>query len=349
MRTIVYIDGFNLYYRALRGTNHKWLDIAAMSRAVLPSSCVVTRVNYYTARVSGRTKPDAPKRQHAYLRALATLPDVVVHYGNFMVHQKWAGLVQPPEFRPSFTLPPEAAPDVAYVWKTEEKGSDVNFGAHLVRDAFKGAFDLAAVLTNDTDLLEPVRIVRDELHLPVTLLTPVAKPATSLARIASEVRHVQPYLGPCILPDLIQIPGKSDPEAGGVVAALCTLSGRVIERLCELAPGWDGNRLQELYVSWARTLEPALSEDARFLGWVKSYTKRKPAPSVWGGITRAGTAPSNFLISKQPACQISRSAENSQGNDCAERHVMVKTFGIVSNKANVTSEIARGTDSCTLR
>ena len=56
------------------------------------------------------------------------------------------------------------------------------------------------------------------------------------------------------------------------------LSGRAIERLRELAPGWDGNRLQELYVSWARTLEPALSEDARFLGWVKSYTKRKLGP-----------------------------------------------------------------------
>jgi uncharacterized LabA/DUF88 family protein len=209
VRTIVYIDGFNLYYRALRGTPHRWLDIAAMSRAALPSSCVVTRVNYYTARVSGRTKPDAPKQQHAYLRALATLPDVVVHYGNFMVNQKWAGLVQPPEFRPPFTLPPGAAPDVAYVWKTEEKGSDVNLGVHLVRDAFKGEFDQAAVLTNDTDLLEPLRIVRNELNLPVTLLTPVVKPATSLAQVVSEVRHVQPYLGPCSLPNLIPVSGKS--------------------------------------------------------------------------------------------------------------------------------------------
>ncbi|MEJ2118450.1 MAG: NYN domain-containing protein, partial [Alphaproteobacteria bacterium] len=177
MRTIVYIDGFNLYYRALRGTPHKWLDISAMSRTVLPSSCAVTRINYYTARVSGRTSPDAPKHQHAYLRALATLPDVVIHYGNFLARQKWAGLVQPPEFRPSFTLPVGAAPEVAYVWKTEEKGSDVNLGAHLVRDAFKGTFDLAAVLTNDTDLLEPIKIVRTELNLPVTLLTPVSKPA----------------------------------------------------------------------------------------------------------------------------------------------------------------------------
>jgi hypothetical protein len=81
-------------------------------------------------------------------------------------------LVQPPDFRPAFVLPPTAAPEVAYVWKTEEKGSDVNLGVHLVRDAFKGHFDLAAVLSNDTDLVEPVRIVTQELNLPVTLLTP---------------------------------------------------------------------------------------------------------------------------------------------------------------------------------
>jgi hypothetical protein len=63
------------------------------------------------------------------------------------------------------------------------------------------AFDEAAILTNDTDLAEPVRIVARELNLPVTLLTPVSKPATSLVQYASHVRHITPYLGPCILPD----------------------------------------------------------------------------------------------------------------------------------------------------
>lgn len=47
-RTIVYIDGFNLYYRALRGTTHKWLNIAALSEAALPTTCQIKRVNYYT-------------------------------------------------------------------------------------------------------------------------------------------------------------------------------------------------------------------------------------------------------------------------------------------------------------
>jgi len=204
-RTIVYIDGFNLYYRALKGTPHKWLDIEAMSRAALPATCTVERVNFYTARVSGRTDPTAPARQHAYLRALSTLPTVSVHYGNFLVSQKWAGLVPPPQFRPSFPLPPDVAPQVAYVWKTEEKGSDVNLGVHLVRDAFKGEFDLAAVLTNDTDLVEPIRIVTQELGLLVTLLAPQARAATSLTRVATGVRHISSYVGPCQLPNPVTL------------------------------------------------------------------------------------------------------------------------------------------------
>jgi hypothetical protein len=109
-RTIVYIDGFNLYYRALKGTAHKWLNIEAMSRAALPKTCVIERVNYYTAHISGRVDPSAPRRQHAYLRALATLPKVAIHYGNFLVSQKWAGLVQPPDFRPPLILPAGMAP-----------------------------------------------------------------------------------------------------------------------------------------------------------------------------------------------------------------------------------------------
>src|SRR5258708_1553425 len=156
-KTIVYIDGFNLYYRALRGTPHKWIDLEALSRASLSPTAEITRINYYTARVSGRTDIDAPKRQHAYLRAIETLPLVRIHYGNFLTTKKWAGLVEPSpnQFRPT--------PVVAYVWKTEEKGSDVNLGSHLVRDAFLGAFEEAAILTNDTDLCEPMRIVKDEV------------------------------------------------------------------------------------------------------------------------------------------------------------------------------------------
>jgi len=203
-RTIVYIDGFNLYYRALKHTNHKWLDLVKLSMSVLPGF-KIDRINYYTARVSGRLDPTSPSRQHAYLRALATLPDVAIDYGNFLASEKWAGLVQPPRFKPAVTLPPGVVPKVAWVHKTEEKGSDVNLGVHLVRDAFKGYFDTAAVLTNDTDLCEPIRIVTQELNLPVILLSPTSKPAASLQKVATSVRHIDPYLGPSQFPSTIQM------------------------------------------------------------------------------------------------------------------------------------------------
>jgi hypothetical protein len=209
-RAIVYIDGFNLYYRALKGTLHKWLDVQKLCQATLPNTVTLVGINYYTARISGRLDIAAPVRQHAYLRALETLPLVKVHYGRFMVNEIWAGLVQPPQFRPTCTLSGGSIPKVASVWKTEEKGSDVNLGVHLVRDALTGAFDEAAVLTNDTDLVEPLRIVTVDAKLPLTLLTPVSRPAASLAAVATHVRHIQPYLAPSqFITPLIGANGKT--------------------------------------------------------------------------------------------------------------------------------------------
>jgi len=48
------------------------------------------------------------------------------------------------------------------VWvdKTEEKGSDVNLATHLLHDGFRGMFEAAVLITNDSDLTEPVRVVR---------------------------------------------------------------------------------------------------------------------------------------------------------------------------------------------
>ncbi|HJU19823.1 MAG TPA: hypothetical protein VJ770_25495 [Stellaceae bacterium] len=51
-----------------------------MRKAALPASCQIVAINCYTAHISGRVDPDAPRRQHAYLRAIATLPEVTIHY-----------------------------------------------------------------------------------------------------------------------------------------------------------------------------------------------------------------------------------------------------------------------------
>ena len=59
----------------------------------------------------------------------------------------------------------------------EKKRSDVNLACHLLLDAFHNNFDVAAVLSNDSELVEPIRIVTQVLGKPVGLLSPHADPA----------------------------------------------------------------------------------------------------------------------------------------------------------------------------
>lgn len=161
-RTFVYVDGFNLYYGAVKGTPYKWLDIRRLCQLLLPAHDVAL-VKYFTARVSARKDdPEKPTRQQIYLRALRTLPDFEIIYGSFLSHDVMMPLADPPASGPRFVK----------VVKTEEKGSDVNIAAHLMHDAYQRRFDTGVLVTNDSDLLEPIRIVRNELRLDVGILNP---------------------------------------------------------------------------------------------------------------------------------------------------------------------------------
>lgn len=70
MKTLVYVDAFNLYYGAVKDTPYKWLDLQALFQVMIPRN-TVTCIKYFTARVRPRPgDPDQPTRQLMYLRAL---------------------------------------------------------------------------------------------------------------------------------------------------------------------------------------------------------------------------------------------------------------------------------------
>lgn len=84
MDTIVYIDGFNLYYGAVKNTPYKWLNVQTLCQLLLPNYNLV-KIKYYTASVSARpSDPGQPVRQQTYLRALRTIPDLEIIYGQFL-------------------------------------------------------------------------------------------------------------------------------------------------------------------------------------------------------------------------------------------------------------------------
>lgn len=62
VKTWVYVDAFNLYYGALKGTPYKWLDLQALCRVMIPRNTVIG-IKYFTARVQPRVNdPDQPTR-----------------------------------------------------------------------------------------------------------------------------------------------------------------------------------------------------------------------------------------------------------------------------------------------
>jgi uncharacterized LabA/DUF88 family protein len=79
---------------------------------------------------------------------------------------------------------------LAYVLKTEEKGSDVNLAAHLIHDAHSNRFDEAIVISGDSDLCEAVKIVTSQIGKPVTIANPQTRVSRSLTKVATHYRHV---------------------------------------------------------------------------------------------------------------------------------------------------------------
>ncbi len=197
MKVYVYVDGFNLYYRALKGTPHKWLNLAKLAERLLDPGDTVEFVRYFTARVSARSgDPDAPRRQQILFNALATVPTIKFHYGRFLPKTKRRPLVSNGKF--------------VEIHDTEEKGSDVNLATHLLNDGWHQRYEVALVLSQDTDLIEPIKIVTQERGLKVGLVwLDGGKPSKGLANVASFVRHVSTAdLAASQFPNPIIRPGK---------------------------------------------------------------------------------------------------------------------------------------------
>ncbi|MFZ5809829.1 MAG: NYN domain-containing protein [Chloroflexota bacterium] len=178
MKTNIYIDGFNLYYGCVKDTPYKWLNLAQMCRLLLPCD-QIERIKYFTALVTPRkSDPDKPIRQRLYLRALQTIPNLEIIYGSFLSNEVNMPLSPPGK-------------GFARVIKTEEKGSDVNLATHLLLDGFRNNYELAVVVSNDSDLLLPIRVVKEQFGKPVGLLNPQKHPSAVLVPYVLFIKHIR--------------------------------------------------------------------------------------------------------------------------------------------------------------
>ena len=182
MKTYFYIDGFNFYYSAVKDTPLRWLDFQSLFSRVFPKNEIAC-IKYFSAEVDALPgDPGQPLRQQVYWRALRTLPNFEIHLGHFRTRKTRAKVVSPP-------------PNTIEVYKTEEKGSDVNLAAHLLLDGFRGYYDCAIVVSGDSDLVTPIRMVRDELRKPVGVLNPqrLSGPNAKQERKSAGLNHAASF------------------------------------------------------------------------------------------------------------------------------------------------------------
>ena len=206
LRTIVYIDGFNFYYGQLKDSPHKWLDLTNLFKTVLGEENELVKIKYFTARVQPTERdPQVNIRQDTYFRALeAHCPEVEIHLGHFLRHRVFAENANPP-------------PNRVEIFKTEEKGSDVNLALHVLNDAWANSYDCAVIVSNDSDLATALQLVKEQHKKVIGLITPGApkrKPSWQLKKYANFVVPLRAWaLEKCLLPDVIPNTEIRKPES----------------------------------------------------------------------------------------------------------------------------------------
>lgn len=163
LRTVVYVDGFNFYYGQLKSTPWRWISLANLFSRLLDPRYTLVGIEYFTARVQATSgNPDAHMRQFSWLQAQISQSSITrIHYGHFLRHKIRMESANPP-------------PPTVEVWKTEEKGSDVNMALQILNDAWLDRYDCAVIVSNDSDLATALAMVKQQHGKMIGLVTPGA-------------------------------------------------------------------------------------------------------------------------------------------------------------------------------
>ena len=133
-RVNVYVDGFNLYFGLLEAgfDNCKWLDLNELASNLKQVNQEIIEIKYFTSRVSNN--PDKQKRQTTYIEALESV-GIKIYYGHYQSDRTSCRLC-------------------GNIWPTyHEKMTDVNIATQMLIDAYQDKYDMAMLISGDSDLV----------------------------------------------------------------------------------------------------------------------------------------------------------------------------------------------------
>ena len=217
MRTIAYIDGYNLYYGLLRKSQYKWLDVYALFRdQVLNQVSDLVEVRYYTAPMLGKMSDDleSPIRQRRYLQALRKMHPIglTLIEGRIVASTPFQRLIRP--------IPEAPHLQKVQVLDFNEKKTDVNIASDMINGAWLKTYDQAVLRSNDSDLEGALRSIKEHHpHIRIGLVAPISgddprKISSDLARFSDWKKILSTtHLSRSQLPDRIPSSHLSKPAA----------------------------------------------------------------------------------------------------------------------------------------
>ncbi len=165
-RIIVYIDGFNLYFgmKDSGWRKYYWLDIYKLSEELLRLDQELVKVKYFTSSISNNSEKE--KRQRTYLDALSQNKNIEIIYGQYKTGH------------PRCT---KCGNINTYV---TEKQTDVNISTEMIKDAYQNNFDAALLISGDSDLISPVKLIQEEIkHKRVIIVFPPKRVSVDLRKL----------------------------------------------------------------------------------------------------------------------------------------------------------------------
>jgi len=187
-RVITYIDGYNLYY-GLREKGWKrfyWLNLQKLAGQFLKQDQTLIETKYFTTVV--KYPNDKRRRQQVYLEAIRPLPDLSIFYGHFLSERF-------------------SCRQCGHTYTTHhEKMTDVNISVELMKDAFQNLFDLAFLISADSDLVSPILTVQKLFPTKkVISIFPPGRFSSALKKVSAGTLHIgHVELARSLLPDKVK-------------------------------------------------------------------------------------------------------------------------------------------------
>ena len=176
--SIIYIDGFNFYYGAVKGTKWKWLNLEKFFKLLRQDDEIIT-IKYFTALIDGSHR----QNQDAYLLALNTLPKVEIILGKFKKKQV------------KCLVPSCNFPGKRIFQMPEEKRTDVNIAINILNDALQDLCERIILVSGDSDLVPALKMLKElkpekEIIVYIPANDPKRGAAIELRSVADKARTI---------------------------------------------------------------------------------------------------------------------------------------------------------------